>query len=279
MLPDSLSSQLYERSTHFLLELIQNADDNSYTTPTPTLNFSYKPGYLRIDCNEVGFTSENVEAICSISRSTKGGKTTDGEYIGEKGIGFKSVFKAADVVWISSRELTFKFDKTKFLGMVTPVWAELPEPTRIGWTSIYLKFSKTYEEEALLDELRTFDANLLIFLRRVREINIRVTDAHETSCEQKIWKADSQQEQHSVTILHAGKDTSPYLIRSHAIQDLPKEQKRPNWSRTKVLLGFPVAEASEEPRLVPQKVYAFLPIRNYGLKVRRNPLGHLVFLI
>jgi HSP90 family molecular chaperone len=110
---------LYEKSTHFLLEIIQNADDNTYNTSTPTLSFSYKPGSLRIDCNEVGFTADNVEAICAINRSTKSAKKTAGEYIGEKGIGFKSVFKAADVVWISSRE--FKFDQSKFLGMVTPI--------------------------------------------------------------------------------------------------------------------------------------------------------------
>ena len=134
----SLSGPLYEKSTHFLLELIQNADDNTYTCANPTLSFSYRPGSLRIDCNEVGFTAE---AICAISQSTKSGKTSYGEYIGVKGIGFKSVFKAADVVWISSREFTFKFDKTKFLGMVTPIWADFPEPTRPGCTSIYLQLS------------------------------------------------------------------------------------------------------------------------------------------
>lgn len=102
------------------------------------MSFSYRPGSLRIDCNEVGFTAKNVEAICAINRSTKSGKTSYGEYIGEKGIGFKSVFKAADVVWISSREFTFKFDKTKPLGMVSPIWAEFPEATQPGCTSIVL---------------------------------------------------------------------------------------------------------------------------------------------
>jgi HSP90 family molecular chaperone len=74
------------------------------------LSFSYAPGSLRIDCNEVGFTAGNVEAICAINQSTKSAKKADGEYIGEKGIGFKSVFKAADLVWISSHEYMFKLD-------------------------------------------------------------------------------------------------------------------------------------------------------------------------
>jgi hypothetical protein len=269
MLPGSLSSQLYEKSTHFLLELIQNADDNTYNCPTPTLSFSYRPGSLRIDCNEVGFTAENVEAICAISQSTKSGKTSDGEYIGEKGIGFKSVFKAADVVWISSREFTFKFDKTKFLGIVAPIWADFPETMQPGCTSIYLQLSEGYEEETLIDELLTFDTNLLIFLRRIKEINIQVIRKDKQVWEKKIRKVESWQGMDRVTILHAGESTSQYLIRTHTIKDLPNERKRPNWPETKILLAFPTAEFPEQPRLNPQNVYAFLPIRNYGLKVRR----------
>lgn len=251
------------------MELIQNADDNTYNCPSPTLSFSYKPGSLRIDCNEVGFTSENVEALCAISRSTKSGKTSDGEHIGEKGIGFKSVFKAADVVWISSREFTFKFDKTKFLGMVAPIWTEFPETPRPGCTSFYLQLSKVYEEETLIHELLTFDANLLIFLRRIKEINIRVVRRDEMVWEKKIRKVEGWQGVDRMTVLHAGESTFQYLIRTHVIKDLPKEHKRPNWHQTKVLLAFPTAEFPEQPLFVPQNVYAFLPIRNYGLKVTR----------
>src|SRR6266480_3234757 len=230
----SLSNQLYEKSTHFLLELIQNADDNTYNCPTPTLSFSYNPGSLRIDCNEVGFTAENVEAICSISRSTKSGKASDGEYIGEKGIGFKSVFKVADVVWISSREFTFKFDRTKFLGIVTPIWADFPGTTRPDCTSIYLQLSKDCEEETLVQELLTFDTNLLIFLRRVKEINIQVARRDQQLWEKRIGKTESQQGSDKVAVLHAGEHTFQYLIRTHVIKDLPKEPKRLNWPQTKI---------------------------------------------
>jgi hypothetical protein len=272
-LPDSLSSQLYEKSTHFLLELIQNADDNTYHCSTPTLSFSYRPGSLRIDCNEVGFTAENVEAICAISQSTKSGKTSDGEYIGEKGIGFKSVFKAADVVWISSRDFKFKFDKTKFLGMVAPIWTDFPEPTQPGCTSMYLQLSQGYEEETLIHELETFDTNLLIFLRRIEEINIRITYRDEKVWEKKISKIETRQGTDRVAVLHTGESTVQYLIRTHVISSLPNERKRPNWPQTKILLAFPTAGFPEQPRLDPQNVYAFLPIKNYGLKVRRPTLN------
>jgi hypothetical protein len=279
-LPTSLSSQLYEKSTHFLLEIIQNADDNTYNIPTPTLIFSYAPGSLRVDCNEVGFTAGNVEAICAINQSTKSDKKTDGEYIGEKGIGFKSVFKAADVAWVSSGEYMFKFDKTEFLGMVTPMWAKFPEETRSGWTSIYLSLSKDFEEKALVQELRTFDVNLLIFLRRIKEIHINMAGDGEYM-EQKISKSEHQLGNDRVITLRAGDSNNRYLIRTYVIEKLPQEMKRPDWNRTKILLGFPVADSHEAPQLIPQKVYAFLPVRNYGLKVNKaflDPLSCLSFI-
>lgn len=102
-----LSEELYSKPTHFLLELIQNADDNKYAPDvTPKLSIVYrKDGYLWVGCNELGFTAANVEAICRIAASTKKVEGSQKGYIGEKGIGFKSVFKVADSVWIKSGAL------------------------------------------------------------------------------------------------------------------------------------------------------------------------------
>ena len=47
-----------------------------------------------VDCNEDGFTRENVEAICNVGASTKT-RNNSQYYIGEKSIGFKSVFMVA----------------------------------------------------------------------------------------------------------------------------------------------------------------------------------------
>jgi hypothetical protein len=250
-----------------LLELIQNADDNIYNCPTPTLSFTYKPGSLRIDCNEVGFDASNVAAICGISQSTKSGKTSDGEFIGEKGIGFKSVYKAADVVWIASNEFTFKFDRTKPLGVITPIWERFPEATQSDHTSIYLQLSRNYDEETLIQELLSFDTNLLIFLRRIEEISIRVSRGNGHFSQKRICKTHYHQESDRVVVLRAGTETLKYLVRPHIVRDLPREPKRPNWPQTKILLAFPVPESSEKPLLKPQNVYAFLPIRNYGFRV------------
>jgi len=97
----SLSSEFYDKSTHFLLELLQTADDSTYVCKkpdVPTLNLSHWPGALRVGSNETGFTNDDVEAISSIRRSTINGPRHSETYIGKKGIGFKSVFRVADAI-------------------------------------------------------------------------------------------------------------------------------------------------------------------------------------
>ena len=68
----SLSTELYSKPSHFVLELIQNAADNKYADGvTPTLNVLITDKVIVVRCNEVGFNADNVEAICKIGASTK----------------------------------------------------------------------------------------------------------------------------------------------------------------------------------------------------------------
>lgn len=88
-LTNRISKHLYTDITHFILELIQNGDDNTYPAGVrPTLNINLSRRNLVVKCNEVGFTAENVRAICDINGSTKKArKSIEDGCIGEKGIG------------------------------------------------------------------------------------------------------------------------------------------------------------------------------------------------
>lgn len=72
---------------------------------------------------QVGFTESNMRALCDVGRTTK--QHTVG-YIGQKGIGFKSVFKVTDAPQIHSRGFHVAFDLTLHaaLGYVLPTWVE-----------------------------------------------------------------------------------------------------------------------------------------------------------
>lgn len=255
-----------EKSTHFLLELLQNADDNTYThCSTPTINFPYKSGSLRVECNEDGFTADNVEAICDIHKSTKAGSAG---YTGEKGIGFKSVFKVADAVWISSLQYTFKLDKREQLGMISPVWVEYPVPTSPEYTSFFLQLSDDYDEEELVQAIMNFDAAIMIFLRRLRVINFQITKADGTEWTRKVYRTEYYDEnsQH-VVVLHSGDTDLRYISTTLEVKDLPQDSQRPGTSCSQLQLAFPVTDFPKEPNYGSENVYAFLPVRNYGFKV------------
>jgi hypothetical protein len=259
-----LSEELYSESTHFLLELIQNADDNSYEVPVPTLSLTYDNDGLRIDCNETSFSEKNVEAICRIGQSTK---TGGGGYTGEKGIGFKSLFKVADVVWISSGKYSFKFDKNEQLGMIAPIWVEFPKDRIPGYTSFYMKLSPDYNKDELTQELRSFDSRRLLFLKRLREINLTIVERDGSKWNNRLGRTDKHEVNKTITSLEHGDTCVQYIIYRHNVDNLPSDPKRPNSSQSEILLAFPIANEGQAHQLSPQHVYNILPIRDYGFKV------------
>ena len=167
-----LSEDLYSKKSHFVLELVQNADDNHYASGvTPNLTLELTPSRLVVVNNEIGFTEPNVQAICSVGASSKS-KQKSG-YIGEKGIGFKSVFTVSDAPEIHSNGFHFKFDRTvegNLLGYVVPHWCEPTADVRPDCTTIILPAAKTYEFGA--DTLANLDACLLLFLNKLRQLTL-----------------------------------------------------------------------------------------------------------
>lgn len=267
-----LAEQLYQNSTHFLAELIQNADDNDYEAPHPAVTLTFQNRCLRIDCNEKGFSERNVEAICSIGFSTKAGGSQATRYVGEKGIGFKSVFKVADVVWISSRSYSFKFDKRTPLGMIAPLWAEFPQPVVPGCTSMFMQLSPDYNELELLDELRSFDPRMMMFLRKLLRINITIHgndgSIWTTGLARREGVFRTQLRQRGIELMHDSNKLR-YVVSSHIVTGLPAEPKREGHLTSELLLAFPW----DDGELPPQKVYAFLPIRDFGFRVSSLPQG------
>lgn len=74
---------LYSDDTHFLLEMLQNADDNSYAQGVvPALSLELRADSLTVTNNEVGFSEANVESMCSMACSSKSKKLGQ---TGEKG--------------------------------------------------------------------------------------------------------------------------------------------------------------------------------------------------
>ena len=125
-----LAAELYSGNVHFVLELVQNADDNAYAPGVlPTLRIVARREQIVFENNEVGFAERNVLAICSMGESTK--QASDAGYIGNKGIGFKSVFKLTTTPEVHSRDYHIRFDSADGggLGYIVPK----PVAAPAGW--------------------------------------------------------------------------------------------------------------------------------------------------
>lgn len=86
--------KLYADRTHFIFELLQNAEDAG----AHAIRFDLYPDRLEVKHDGRPFNEADVVAVCSVGRGTKGDNLTK---IGKFGIGFKSVyaFTAAPIIY------------------------------------------------------------------------------------------------------------------------------------------------------------------------------------
>lgn len=247
------------------------------------MSFEVRPDKVSIECNENGFTHENLKAICAIGKSSKVGAAG---YIGEKGIGFKSVFMAAWKVHIQSNDFSFSFTHRKGdsgLGMVTPVWEDADESLRSSSTRItlFLHTSDDPEEDARQREtirlqFQDLQHTILLFLRKLRKVQVSFFDEDDTQTSSTTY---SLRGSNPVTVkkeTFEGVEERQYHVTKHVAENIPKsenrtyseEQDRAD-SSTEVVLAFPLAD-SGTPIVENQDVFAFLPMRPMGFKVSEN---------
>jgi HSP90 family molecular chaperone len=119
---EQLAKGIFEHAHHYIFELIQNADDNSYAPDAERfLKFDLlendptdapgSQGCLCVLNNETGFERKDVQSLCDIGMSVMTGNRQG--YIGEKGIGFKSVFLISDRPHIVSNGYSFHFRRVR----------------------------------------------------------------------------------------------------------------------------------------------------------------------
>ncbi|CAF1279749.1 unnamed protein product [Adineta steineri] len=281
---EKLSNDLYSDQGHFVLELIQNADDNHYSSDClPTLRFIVSSDRILVCNNEIGFQPDNVTAICNVGKSTKG-KHKQG-YTGHKGIGFKSVFMVSHRPEIHSGDYHFCFDTDlgkEQIGYIRPIWLEQSEellPSTSDWTTCIRLPIKM--EERGFGLKRNFDdihARLLLFLNRLRQIEIvREKDNHEinTRIFTRIDHANGQ-----IIELQERTTTSENILRSFWLvvkttSEIPLNIKRQlndvkgDIQSTIIAIAYPldaIHESSSYAILPSQPLFAYLPLRSYGFR-------------
>ena len=258
----NLVKDIYSKKPHFLLELIQNAEDNSYDKNIiPKIKFIFDENKIILQNNEIGFNNKNVWALCGIGETTK--KKSLG-FIGEKGIGFKSVFLISNSPSIFSNGYQFKFEyNSKYpLSIIKPYWIE-NVPDYVNWneTNIILPLSEKFKEE--INEFFKTSPRLILFLNKIKKI---IVD-YKTKDKPLIIQKSSEGE--NILISYFNKKESWRLIRKSffvpsSISSV--EPKRLDIKETELILAFPITESGNAITTSEQNVHVYLPISSYGFR-------------
>ncbi len=252
-----LAEELNTKETHFILELLQNAEDNEYGGEQPELSLrieaedptgtSSSDGCLVVLNNEVGFQPENVRSLCSVGQSTK--KNRNNGYIGEKGIGFKSVFRVTDSPHIFSNGFQFRFHvptESEGFGYILPHWVkDVPPAVGEGFTAILLPLQPGKREFIAL-QLSKIAPETILFLRKLKRLAVGEG--------RSISRDDGKGS--LVTLRNNGED-SLYFVHSERC-DKPQnltEEKRTGISHRKVTVAFPLKTSTA----CNGRIFAFLP--------------------
>ncbi|KAH9838232.1 uncharacterized protein C8Q71DRAFT_906078 [Rhodofomes roseus] len=264
---ERLSKDLYNSQSHFILEFVQNADDNHYdSNVVPTLNLRMRDREMVIECNEKGFDEDNVKAICDIGASTKAkAKKVEG-YIGEKGIGFKAVFVVAQQVHVASRHFMFRFERDGTLGMINPIW-DTSYPINHGWTTFHLQLAPVVDRSDLEEQIGGIQPSLLLFLRKLRSIDIDIAKGKKKRSSlvsvRRIDESDDiirlERHENSRCVLKRR-----YIVVKKMVNTYVHEEKRKGIEQSEIILAFPINDDGQ-PETTEQYVHAFLPVATYGL--------------
>ncbi|CAL9225200.1 unnamed protein product [Arabidopsis halleri] len=273
-----LSQELYSQDSHFILELVQNADDNKYPAHVePTLTFILQKTGIVVLNNECGFMPENIRALCDVGQSTKKGS---GGYIGKKGIGFKSVFRVSDAPEIHSNGFHFKFDISE--GQIGYILPTVVPPQDIeslssmlsgralhlkdaGWnTCITLPFRSIDSERTTVNHIEPMFSDLhpslLLFLHRLQCIVYR------NVLEDSLLVMRKEVVSNNIVKVSCGENSMTWFVAS---EKLKAANLRDDVQTTEISIGFTLdmlEDGTYRSCMIQEPVFAFLPLRTYGLK-------------
>ncbi|CAL4984462.1 unnamed protein product [Urochloa decumbens] len=293
-----LSQELYSKDVHFLMELVQNAEDNEYPSGVvPSLEFlitseditrSGASSTLIIFNNESGFSSTNIESICRVGKSTKKGNRHQG-YIGEKGIGFKSVFLISSQPHIFSNGYHIKFNEKPCaecnIGYIVPEWVESTPSlsdietiygcSKVLPTTTIILPLKSEKVDAVKKQLSSLHPEMLLFLSKIRKLSVREHNSDPKSSTvseiaisiENNFQSRKNMHAESYTLYLSAEESGKaeeecgyYMWRQKfPVKSENKVDKRSEIDEWVITLAFPLGERlSREKQLFPG-VYAFLP--------------------
>lgn len=161
-----LAAGLYDDRTHFIFELLQNAEDalgrRGVWHGPRKVAFALTPTRLALSHFGKPFDEADVRSVCDIAESTKNESS-----IGRFGLGFKSVYTVTDLPEIHSGDEDFAIEGYVFPKRADRTAREADETQII----LPLKPEDTTAPQDITAGFRHLGPGALLFLRNIEEIN------------------------------------------------------------------------------------------------------------
>ncbi|MCG2776872.1 MAG: hypothetical protein L6406_14455 [Desulfobacterales bacterium] len=165
----SFLGRLYTDRTHFIFELLQNAEDAG----AAKILFELFEDRLEVKHDGRPFNELDVRGVCGVGEGTKAEDLTQ---IGTFGIGFKSVY-----AYTSAPEVHSGMEHFRIEHYVRPYKAATKAPSD-SWTTLFVfafdapGLEPQIAMHEIAERLRNLSARTLLFLRKIEEIEYKLLD-------------------------------------------------------------------------------------------------------
>ena len=164
-----LLANLYSDRTHFLYELLQNAEDAG----AEKIAFHLFSERLEVRHNGKPFNAEDVRAICGLVEGTKADDLTK---IGRFGIGFKSVYAYTSAPEIYSGEEVFCIENYVRPRCLSNSGLSSKDETLFVLPFNHDEISAEEAFQKIAGRLKNLGPRTLLFLKNLKEISWKIED-------------------------------------------------------------------------------------------------------
>jgi len=189
-------TNIYKEPTHFIYELLQNADDAKATNVKFVLSRD-KIEFFHDGSKE--FSLSDIISITGVGNSSKGASSTTS--IGKFGVGFKAVFAVTDRPLIYSTTYNFQIENLS-------VPSEIPMRDLEGFTTIFQLNFKHDGRDTLFRRnealLRSMSPETILFLRNICKVDVTIID--ETLDTISVSRAQTEQSFSRIKYILGGND-------------------------------------------------------------------------
>ena len=235
-----LLGHLYSDRTHFIFELIQNAEDAGATE----LSFTLHRDRLEVRHDGRPFTEADVRGVCGVGKSSKAGDLTS---IGRFGIGFKSVYAYTRSPRIYSGGERFSIESYVRPFLIDPVGeaAGPGDPTLFVFPFDLEDVPAPIAVTEIAAALSQLAPATLLFLRHLSELRVSGTGVQETTLQRTVTPGPAGSQRVSVADFSAERAPSWLVWRRELGPPGPRD--RP----LEVEIAFSAGPGGTPPQLSP----------------------------